>query len=264
MTTAGINKIDEIPYDFLRRRLTIVVAEGATPGQHLIVTKGAFSNVLDTCATLERDGVDVPLDDGARAALEAVFKAKSAEGFRVLAVAARRVPAKADYDRDDEREMTFRGFLVFYDPPKLDASRTIHDLNRLGIRIKVISGDNRYVTAHLAEAVGLDAKSMLTGEALATLKDEALWHLAPRTDLFVEIDPQQKERIVRALQRTGHSVGYLGDGINDAPALHAADVGISVEQEKVGSQIVLASQAPDPTRSPSGCAAENSRCFRGL
>ena len=125
--------------------------------------------------------------------------------------------------------MTFRGFLVFYDPPKPDAARTIHDLNRLGIRIKVISGDNRYVTAHLAEAVGLDAKSMLTGEALATLKDEALWHLAPRTDLFVEIDPQQKERIVRALQRTGHSVGYLGDGINDAPALHAADVGISVE-----------------------------------
>ena len=126
--------------------------------------------------------------------------------------------------------MTFRGFLVFHDPPKADAQRTIHDLSRLGIRIKVISGDNRHVTAHLAEAVGLDAKSMLTGEELATLKDEALWHLAPRTDLFVEIDPQQKERIVRALQRTGHSVGYLGDGINDAPALHAADVGISVEE----------------------------------
>ena len=136
---------------------------------------------------------------------------------------------KADYDRDDEREMTFRGFLVFYDPPKADARRTIDDLNRLGIRIKVISGDNRYVTAHLAKAVGLDATSMLTGEELVKLKDEALWHLAPRTDLFVEIDPQQKERIVRALQRTGHSVGYLGDGVNDAPALHAADVGISVE-----------------------------------
>ena len=101
--------------------------------------------------------------------------------------------------------MTFRGFLVFLDPPKPDAQRTIHDLARLGIRIKVISGDNRYVTAHLAEAVGLDATSMLTGEELAKLKDEALWHLAPRTDLFVEIDPQQKERIVRALQRTGHS-----------------------------------------------------------
>ena len=133
LTTDGLTKIDEIPYDFLRRRLTIVVAEEAAPGKHLFVTKGAFSNVLDICGPFERDGVEVPLDAGGRAALEAVFKAKGAEGFRVLAVATRRVATKADYDRDDEREMTFRGFLVFYDPPKADAERTIHDLNRLGI-----------------------------------------------------------------------------------------------------------------------------------
>jgi Mg2+-importing ATPase len=126
--------------------------------------------------------------------------------------------------------MVFRGFLVFLDPPKPEAAQTIRNLARLGIAIKVISGDNRHVTAHMAEAVGLKANSMLTGEALAEMKDEALWRLAPHTDLFVEIDPQQKERIVRALQRTGHSVGYLGDGINDAPALHAADVGISVAE----------------------------------
>jgi len=230
LTTRGFAKIDEIPYDFLRRRLTIVVAEDDAPAAHLIVIKGAFSNVLEICSSLERDGVEEPLDAARRAELEAVVKAKGAQGFRVLALATRRVAAKAHYGRDDERGMTFRGFLVFYDPPKADARRTIHDLNRLGIRIKVISGDNRYVTAHLAEAVGLDARSMITGEELAILKDEALWHRAPRTDLFVEIDPQQKERIVRALQRTGHSVGYLGDGINDAPALHAADVGISVEE----------------------------------
>src|SRR3954470_16434703 len=149
--------------------------------------------------------------------------------------------------------MTFRGFLILYDPPKADAQRTIHDLNRLGICVKVISGDNRYVTAHLAEAVGLNAKSMLTGEDLAMLKDEALWHLAPRTDLFVEIDPQQKERIVRALQRTGHSVGYLGDGINDAPALHTADVGISVEEAvdvaRESADIILLSRDLDVLRS---------------
>ena len=126
--------------------------------------------------------------------------------------------------------MTFAGFLLFQDPPKPDARRIIADLTALGIRIKVISGDNRYVTAHLAGAVGLDPKSILTGEDLAKMKDEALWNLAPRTDLFAEIDPQQKERIVRALQKTGHAVGYMGDGINDAPALHAADVGISVDQ----------------------------------
>jgi Mg2+-importing ATPase len=229
LTTDGLAKIDEIPYDFLRRRLTIVVAEPDAPSQHLIVTKGAFASVVDICSSLQRDGREVPLDAIRRAELEQIFQARGAEGFRVLAVATRRLAAKPHYGRDDEQAMTFHGLLVFHDPPKADARRTIRDLNRLGIRIKVISGDNRHVTAHLAAAVGLDAGSMLTGEALAKLKDEALWHLAPRTDLFVEIDPQQKERIVRALQRTGHCVGYLGDGINDAPALHAADVGISVD-----------------------------------
>ncbi len=230
LTTGGLTKIDEIPYDFVRRRLTIVVAEEDATGQHLIVTKGAFANVLDSCSRFERDGAELALDDGVRAEFEAVFKAKGKQGFRVLALATRRVAAQPDYDREDEHDMVFRGFLVFLDPPKPEAQKTIQDLARLGIAIKVISGDNRHVTAHMAEAVGLDAKSMLTGEELAGMKDEALWHLAPRTDLFVEIDPQQKERIVRALQRTGNAVGYLGDGINDAPALHAADVGISVSE----------------------------------
>jgi Mg2+-importing ATPase len=253
LTTTGCTKVDEIPYDFLRRRLTIVVAGESAPAGHLIVTKGAFSNVLDVCSSLEHDGADIPLTAARREALEAVFKARGAEGFRVLAVATRRVPAKPRYSRDDERDMTFRGFLVFNDPPKADARRTIGDLAKLGIRIKVISGDNRYVTAHLAEAVGLNSKSMLTGEELAKLRDEALWQRAPRTDLFVEIDPQQKERIVRALQRTGHSVGYLGDGINDAPALHAADVGISVEGAvdvaRESADIILLSRDLDVLRS---------------
>jgi Mg2+-importing ATPase len=253
LTTHGFAKIDEIPYDFLRRRLTIVVAEDGNPTQHLIVTKGAFSNVLDTCSSLERDSVDIPLTTELRTELDAVFKAKGAEGFRVLAVATRRVAAKERYGRDDEQGMTFRGFLVFSDPPKLEAQRTIHDLAQLGIRIKVISGDNRYVTAHLAEAVGLNPKSILTGDDLGKIRDEALWHLAPRTDLFVEIDPQQKERIVRALQRAGHSVGYLGDGINDAPALHAADVGISVEEAvdvaRESADIILLSRDLDVLRS---------------
>ena len=230
LTVDGFTKIDEIPYDFMRRRLTIVCAPAAQPGRHLIVTKGAFANVLEICTAFEQDGAELPLDAAARDRLERAFKAKGAQGFRVLALATATVEPRAHYERTDEREMTFRGFLVFLDPPKADARRTLAELARLGVRIKVISGDNRYVTAHLAEAVGLGTGAVLTGEELAKLKDEALWHLAPRTDLFVEIDPQQKERIVRALQRTGHSVGYLGDGINDAPALHAADVGISVEE----------------------------------
>jgi Mg2+-importing ATPase len=122
-----------------------------------------------------------------------------------------------------------RGFLVFADPPRADAARAIADLGALGIRVKMITGDNRHVAAHLANQVGLDPAAIMTGAELAALRDEALWHRAPRTDLFVEIDPQQKARIVRALQRAGHAVGYMGDGINDAPALQAADVGISVE-----------------------------------
>ena len=252
LTTGGLTKIDEIPYDFVRRRLTIVVAENGAPGHHLFVTKGAFTNVLDICTALDRDGVEVPMDDAARAELDAVFQAKGSEGFRVLALATRSVAARPDYDRRDERDMVFRGFLVFLDPPKPEAKRTIENLARLGIAIKVISGDNRHVTTHMAEAVGLDARSMLTGEQLASLKDEALWHLAPRTDLFVEIDPQQKERIVRALQRTGNSVGYLGDGINDAPALNAADVGISVAEAvdvaRESADIILLSRDLDVLR----------------
>ncbi|WP_338834273.1 magnesium-translocating P-type ATPase [Bradyrhizobium septentrionale] len=253
LTTQGFSKIDEIPYDFVRRRLTIVIAEDGNQTQHFIVTKGAFSNVLDICSFIERDAVDTPLTTALRTQLGTVFEAKGTEGFRVLAVATRKVKAEPHYGRDQEHDMTFRGFLIFSDPPKADAQRTIRDLAQLGIRIKVISGDNRHVTAHLAKAVGLNPKSILTGEALGKLRDEALWHLAPRTDLFVEIDPQQKERIVRALQKTGHSVGYLGDGINDAPALHAADVGISVEGAvdvaRESADIILLSRDLDCLRS---------------
>ena len=230
LSTAGHAKIDEIPYDFQRRRLTIVMAEGNDAARHLVVTKGAFSNVLAICTQVARDGADAPLDGGARAELSAFYEAKGRAGFRVLAVATRELAARGAYARDDEREMTFAGFLLFLDPPKADAARVLRDLANLHVAVKVITGDNRWVTAHLAASVGLDPGAMLTGEDLAKLDDEALWHVADSTSLFAEIDPQQKERIVRALQRTGHSVGYLGDGINDAPALHAADVGISVEQ----------------------------------
>jgi len=230
LSTSGHEKIDEIPYDFLRKRLTIVMAEGGDAEQHLVVTKGAFSNVLSICTQVEQDGAVLPLTDVVTAELSAYYEAKGKAGFRVLALATRTVVAKGAYQRDDEAEMIFAGFLLFLDPPKADAARVLDDLARLHVDVKVITGDNRFVTGHLAETVGLNPTSMLTGDALAKLDDEALWHAAPKTSLFAEIDPQQKERIVRALQRTGHSVGYLGDGINDAPALHAADVGISVDQ----------------------------------
>jgi Mg2+-importing ATPase len=219
LATAGWIKVDEIPYDFARRRLTIVARREDDPQQHLIITKGAVAAVLAQCTQ----------DAAARSRAEAFAQAQGAQGVRVLALATRACPAQAAYTPGDERELTFAGFICFHDPVKADARHVVQALARRGVRIKMITGDNRHVAAHLAAQVGLDAQALLTGEQIGSLRDEALWHLAERTDCFVEVDPAQKERIVRALQRTGHAVGYLGDGINDAPALHAADVGISVD-----------------------------------
>jgi Mg2+-importing ATPase len=225
---ALLRKIDELPYDFQRRRLTVVVEE---QDAHRIITKGAYTHVIACCGSvLGDDGAAVPLDAGTRARLDAFYEAKGSQGFRVLGVATRRCPPQSAYHRGDERDMTFAGFLLFLDPIKAEIMTTIADLNRLGIRIKIITGDNRFVAAHVAEAIGLKPHALLIGERLNHLNDEALWHRAERTDIFAEVDPQQKERIVRALQRAGHAVGYLGDGINDAPALYEADVGISVDQ----------------------------------
>ena len=206
----------------------MVAPEGAD--RHLIITKGAFGNVLDSCSRVERDGQAVALDDAERARLERWFGEQGAQGLRLLALATREVEAQAAYSPADEAGMCLVGFLHFVDPPKAEVKATLHRLAARGIRVKIVTGDNRHVAAHVAHSVGLDAKALLTGEQINAMNDEALWHRAPKTTLFVEVDPQQKERIVRALQHGGHAVGYLGDGINDAPALHAADVGISVDQ----------------------------------
>ncbi|HEY3074183.1 MAG TPA: magnesium-translocating P-type ATPase, partial [Burkholderiales bacterium] len=216
LDAGGERKIDEIPYDFTRKRLTVVVALG---DEHLIITKGAFASVLAACA----------LDEAARERLGAWQRSQAERGYRVLALAMKRAAAKPRYAREDETGMTLVGFLLFLDPPKADAAAAVRALARLGVRVKMVTGDERHVAAHVAAAIGLDAGALLTGKQIAAMRDEALWHHAERTDVFAEVDPQQKERIVRALQRRGHAVGYLGDGINDAPALHAADVGISVD-----------------------------------
>ncbi len=220
LATAGWTKIDEIPYDFARRRLTIVVAAADRPGEHLMITKGAVAQVLALCT----------LDAPRREQLAGYAREQGERGVRVLALATRSVAARPRYAAADERDFEFAGFLCFSDPAKADARDTVHALAARGVRIKLITGDNRHVAAHLATQVGLRSDGLLTGEAIAGMRDEALWHLAGRCEVFAEVDPAQKERIVRALQRTGHAVGYLGDGINDAPALRAADVGISVDQ----------------------------------
>lgn len=223
-------KADEIPYDFLRKRLTIVVESADGPARHTIVTKGAFDNVIACCTQIAAKDGNHPLDDESLQRLRAFYEQRGEAGFRVLGLASRTVPAKDHYDKADETEMVFEGFLLFFDPLKDDIEATVQSLSALGIATKIITGDNRHVAAHVGEAIGLDPARVLTGDQLNEMRDDALWHLAAKTHLFAEVDPQQKERIVRALQRSGHVVAYMGDGINDGPALNIADVGISVDE----------------------------------
>ena len=225
---ASYRKVDEIPYDFVRKRLGVVVQ--GVGGDRELIAKGALANVLDICDRMLEDTGIVALDDARRARIETSFAAWGSQGYRILGVATKPVAIQERYTRDDEAAMVFAGFLLFLDPPKEGVRETLATLRDMGIQLKVITGDNRYVAAHLARMVGLQAENMLTGSELTAMRDEALWHVAERTDLFVEVDPNQKERIILALKKTGHVVGYLGDGINDASALHVADVGISVDQ----------------------------------
>ena len=215
-------KLAEIPYDFVRKRLSVVVRSG---DEAELLTKGAVEPLLAVCARVADGRV---LDDALRAQLAARFRAMSEDGLRLLAVATRTVPLADRYGRDDERDMTFAGFVAFTDPPKPGAARALADLGALGVGVKIITGDNRLVARHVGGAVGLEG-SLITGAQLDELHDEALWAVAERTAIFAEVDPNQKERLILALKKTGHVVGFMGDGINDAPAMHAADTSISVE-----------------------------------
>jgi len=217
-------KIDEVPYDFIRKRLSILVS---TSAQHFIVTKGALFNVLEVCTWAKMDGkvVDIYL---AKEQIQARFQELSSQGFRVLGLAKRTVEADALLARD-EADMTFMGFLVFFDPLKEGIEQTINDLGELGIGLKIITGDNRLAADNISEQIGLLKNRILTGPEIGRESDEALQKLVQQVDVFAEVEPNQKERLILALRKSGCVVGYLGDGINDASALHAADIGLSVE-----------------------------------
>jgi Mg2+-importing ATPase len=221
-------KIDEIPYDFVRKRLSVVVADAQD--QRTLISKGALAQMLSICDRVRLDDAEHPFDADNRAAIERLFSEWSEKGFRVLGIATKPVTARpGSYSRADETGLVFAGFLLFFDPPKADVQQVIVDLGKRGVRLKIITGDNQKVARHVADAVNLPVEGLLTGGQLDELRDEALWHLAERTTIFAEVDPNQKERIILALRKTGHVVGYMGDGINDAPALHAADVSLSVD-----------------------------------
>ncbi len=223
---ADSRKVDEIPFDFSRRIMSVVVE---AEGRHRLISKGAPEEIFKRCTHYELDGEVCEMENVILADLRAEYHTLSSEGFRVLAVAYKDMAApKAAYSKDDEQGMILKGYLAFLDPPKPTVKKTIERLQKLGIRFLVLTGDHELVTRKICGDVGLDVQGLVTGDDIEGLTDEALQTLVTTTTVFARLSPLQKERVIRALRRAGHVVGYLGDGINDAPSLKAADVGISV------------------------------------
>ena len=228
-------KIDEVPFDFERRRVSVLAERG---DERLLIVKGAPEDVLGLCTHYESGAepakehadLDVqPFDSAARARVQALFDALGQDGFRVLAVASKRAPRTlVDAVVGDEADLVLAGFAAFLDPPKASARAALHALAASGVAVKIVSGDNPLVTRHVCTELGIAITGMLTGTEIAAMNDDALRARVEEVNLFCRVNPQQKNRVLLALKARGHVVGYLGDGINDAPSLHTADVGISV------------------------------------
>jgi Mg2+-importing ATPase len=223
----GLRKLDEIPFDFARRAMSVVV-ESAAGGRRL-VCKGAPESVYERCRFVESDGRRHVLDDAWAARLKQDFDPLSAAGFRVLAIAYRDVEPQPAYSRDDERDLVLRGYVAFLDPPKDSAAAAVAGLVRRGVQVKVLTGDNDLVSRKICADVGIDTEQALLGQDVDRLDDAALEATVERTTLMARLSPAHKRRVIEALRRAGHVVGFLGDGVNDALALRAADVGITVD-----------------------------------
>jgi Mg2+-importing ATPase len=218
-------KVDEIPFDFNRKRLSVVVRHG---DEHLLITKGEAEGIWDICKTVNIDGSPQPFDEVRRAAAAATFKKLSADGYRTLGVAVLKVDKRDVYNAADERDMTLSGFAAFLDPPKEGVHAILESLKQNGVSVVIMTGDNQYVTQKIANDVGLPIDRIITGSLFDTMDDAALAVQAENGAIFARVSPEQKNRVILALKARGHVVGYIGDGINDAPSLHTADVGISV------------------------------------
>ena len=221
----GWSKIDEIPFDFVRRRLSIVAARGH---ERLLVTKGAPEAVLACCDRYVDAGQTRPADDCTRERLHQQLQTLGAAGLRVLGVASRQVESKRVYTAADEDALVFTGLLCFSDPVLEDAPACVESMRALGVAVKILTGDEEGVARSVCERTGLDTSRIVRGEEVEHMTDTALAQVAERASVFVRMSPQQKNRVILALKARNHVVGYLGDGINDAPSLHTADVGISV------------------------------------
>ena len=220
-------KVDEIPFDFSRKVMSVVVE--LPDGRYKMITKGAPEEIFKRCLQFELDGDIDPIDPILIADLKEEYERLSSDGFRVLAIAYRDFEKKQVFTRDDESGMILKGYLAFLDPPKETAAPAIRALQDHGIAVKVLTGDNELVTKKICQEVGLSVDTLLLGSQIEQMSDVELAGAAERTIVFARVSPADKQRIVKALQSNGHAVGFMGDGINDAPALRAADVGISVD-----------------------------------
>jgi Mg2+-importing ATPase len=237
---AAYRKVDEVPFDFDRRRLS-VAADG--PEGRQLLTKGAPESVIACCTRVDAGGNTAPLDVAARTQVTAACDALSGQGYRLLAVAVRKAEGQESFRVADENDLTLVGLLAFLDPPRPDAADAVRSLKRDGVRVVVLTGDNELVARHVCGQVGLDGGKVVTGADVDRISDSALGYTAETTAVFARLTPGQKNRVIRALKVRGHVVGFLGDGVNDAPPLHAADVGITVstavDVAKDAAEVVL-------------------------
>jgi len=222
-----ISKVDEIPFDFSRRMMSVVVE--TQDGQRQLLTKGAPESVFKKCTHFESAGEIFEMEPILVGNLIEQVNSLSEDGFRVLAIANKKVGAQAAYSKADEENLILTGYLAFLDPPKDTAKTAIAALRQYGVTVKVLTGDNDLVTRKVCTEVGIDAEKILLGNDVEKMSDEQLADVIDSTDVYARLSPAHKKRVVMALQKKGHVVGFMGDGINDAPALRAADVGISVD-----------------------------------
>ncbi|MER3632463.1 MAG: magnesium-translocating P-type ATPase, partial [Blastocatellia bacterium] len=221
-------QIDEIPFDFARRRMSVVVEKGGA--DRILICKGAVEEVLGICSEAKLDGETMPLSEPVREKVKQLTRSLNEEGFRVISVAIKSVRNEDyPYSVKDETAMTLVGFLAFLDPPKESAAKAIKALNAHGVEVKVLTGDNEIVTGKICREVGLNVKAVVLGRDLENKTDAELEEIAEQTTVFAKLSPTQKARVIQALKRRGHTVGFLGDGINDAPAFRESDVGVSVD-----------------------------------
>ncbi len=225
--TRGYQKVDEVPFDFVRRRVSIVVENEK---EHLLIMKGAPEEIIKISSSCECGEAVVDLAPELQTELEKKYRDLSSQGFRVLGVSYKRVKQeKQVYSVDDENNMIFVGFVAFIDPPKATAKESLQLLNNSGIRVKILTGDNELVTEKICDQLSLPSQKTILGNEISQMGDDALARKVEEATIFARVTPGQKERIMNALRHNGHVVGYLGDGINDAPSLKTADVGISVD-----------------------------------